>query len=62
MLMQEVPTLLNLELVQGAATFDVLDRFLGFPVELLCQSQIAPMQCLVELLKDAKLLARCRNY
>ena len=33
MLVQEVAVLLRLEPVQGAAEFDVLDRFLSLPVE-----------------------------
>ena len=35
MSVKEMPAVLNLELVEGAAELDVLDRFLGFPAELL---------------------------
>ena len=57
MLMQEVPALLNLELVQGVAQLDVLDRLLGLPVELLCPRRLASVHCLVDLLEDAEVCA-----
>ena len=60
--MQNVSTLLDLELVQGAAEIDVLDRFLRFSVKLLCPARFAPMRCLVEFLKDAKVRAGWGAY
>ena len=62
MFMQKVSALLDLELVEGAAEFDMLDRFLGFSVELLCPPRLAPMDCLVQLLEDAELGTGWRAY
>ena len=47
---QEMSTLLNLELVESTTEFNMFDRFLSFSVEFLCPTRFAAMDCLVQFL------------
>ena len=60
MLVKEVPAVLNLEFVEGTAELDVLNRFLGFPVEFILPPWLLTVHRLVTLLEHAKVCARWR--
>ena len=52
MFVKEMPAILNLELVQGAAELDALDCSVGLPVELLLPPWLVAVHYLVELLEN----------
>ena len=58
MLVKELPAVLNLELVEGVAKLDVLDCFLGLPVELLLLPWLVVVHYLVDLLENTEIHAR----
>ena len=60
--MQEVSTLLDLELVESTTEFNMFDRFLSFSVEFLCPTRFAAMDCLVQFLENAEVGAWRRAY
>ena len=61
-LVKEVPAILNLEFVEGAAEFDVLDRFLHLDVELLLLPWLLAVHRLVELLENTEVCAGWGPY
>ena len=62
MLMKEVPAVLNLELVEGTAELNVLDRFLHLDVELLLPPWLLTVHRLVELLENTEVCAGWGPY